>query len=97
MNTRKMKNVKVVFCLIAVILAMSAENIFGLEFKDGGIHNIDYTLPEGDVYVDYLVPGMQTTINLLKVPQDIIFCIIPDVLASKNSALSVFSRPTPMM
>jgi len=35
-----------------------------LVYDDGGVHNIDYWIGE-DVQVDYLAPGMQTTVNLL--------------------------------
>jgi len=57
-----MKNVT---CLIAVILVMAASQSFGyVEFKDGGTHNINYTIND-TVEVDSQSPGMQTTVNLI--------------------------------
>jgi hypothetical protein len=48
----------------ATILFMVASQGFGVDFSDGGTHNIDYAM-YGDVTVDYQAPGMQTTVNLL--------------------------------
>ncbi|MCJ7730067.1 MAG: PKD domain-containing protein [Sedimentisphaerales bacterium] len=61
-----MKNVRMTIWMVVTVLVMAAGNIFGaMEFKDGGTHNIDYAFHISDIYVDYLTPGMQTTINLL--------------------------------
>ena len=49
---------------IVVSMCLYVLPVFGVtEFKDGGIHNVDYqTL---GVWVDFQSPGMQTTVNLL--------------------------------
>jgi hypothetical protein len=62
---KEMRKVFATICLISEVLAMSAGNIFGVEFKDGGTHNINYAIHNSDISVDSLAPGMQTTVNLL--------------------------------
>lgn len=59
-----MKNVKMTICLMSAVLFMATGQVFGLtQYKDGDTHNIDYPLWD-DVWVDYLSPSMQTTVNL---------------------------------
>ncbi len=51
--------------LTALILIVIARQGFGLtEFKDGGIHYINYTIND-TVWVDYQSPDIQTTVNFL--------------------------------
>ena len=60
-----MKKRSETICLIVAVLVIAAGQGFGVvEFKDGGTWDIDYTIND-DVLVDYLAPGMQTTVNLL--------------------------------
>jgi hypothetical protein len=60
-----MKKAEITICLMAAVLFIAAGQGFGwTQFKGGGTHNIDYTIND-DVWVDYLAPGMQTTVNLL--------------------------------
>jgi len=60
-----MRNARMTICLVVAVLVMATGQGFGwTQFKDGGTHNIDYTIND-DVWVDYLAPGMQTTVNLL--------------------------------
>jgi hypothetical protein len=60
-----MKNARMIICLMATVLVMVASQGFGwTQFKDGGTHNISSTIND-DVWVDYLAPGMQTTVNML--------------------------------
>ena len=49
----------------AVVLLVNASPVMALiQFNDGGVWDIDYEIND-DVWVDYLRPGMQTTVNLL--------------------------------
>ena len=60
-----MKNAKMTICLMAAVLFITGNQVFGLvEFKDGGTHNINYTIDD-DVWVDNGAPGMHTKVNLL--------------------------------
>ena len=60
-----MRTRNVTTCVMALVLCLASSPVLGdLIFNDGGVHNIDYWIGE-DVQVDYLAPGMQTTINLL--------------------------------
>jgi hypothetical protein len=60
-----MKNARMTICLVAAVLTIATGQGFGLtQFKDGGTHNINSTTND-DVWVDYLAPGKQTTVNLL--------------------------------
>ncbi|MBN1391621.1 MAG: NHL repeat-containing protein, partial [Sedimentisphaerales bacterium] len=62
-----MGKVFAITCLISLIQIMTAGNAFGAwKLNDGGTHNIDYWFHESDIYIDYLTPGMETTINLLE-------------------------------
>ncbi len=62
-----MKNAKMAIYLMAAVLVMATGNIVSAtEFKDGGTHNVDYIINNGDLRVDYFAPGMQTTVNLLE-------------------------------
>lgn len=49
---------------IAVLFMVAGQGFSWTEFKDGGMHNINYTI-NSDVWVDYLAPGNQTTVNWL--------------------------------
>jgi hypothetical protein len=60
-----MKNAKMTICLVAAVLVLVASQGFGIEFKDGGTHNIDYTIKYQNALVDYSAPGMRTTVNLV--------------------------------
>lgn len=60
-----MKNRRTTICVMAVVVCLSTSQVSGLvEFKDGGIHNIDYEIND-HVRIDYLAPGRGTTVNLL--------------------------------
>jgi len=60
-----MRNKSVTICLMAAVLVIAASQGFGwTQFKDGGTYNINYTIND-DVWVDYLAPVKQTTVNLL--------------------------------
>jgi hypothetical protein len=60
-----MKNARMTICLVAAVLVTATGQGFGwTQYKDGGTHNISSTIND-DVWVDYLAPGMQTTVNLL--------------------------------
>ena len=49
----------------AVVLFVSVSPVMAvIEFNDGGVWDIDYEIHD-DVWIDYLKPGMQTTVNLL--------------------------------
>jgi len=54
---------KLISICVGVVLFMVAGQGFGIDFNDGGIHNINYS--EGNVYVDNGKPGMYTKVNLL--------------------------------
>lgn len=49
---------------ILVVLLSNLRVVADLYFDDGLLHNINYTVND-DVWVDYLAPGMQTTVNWL--------------------------------
>jgi|GEM_PF-1103291 len=50
--------------LVLAVLFFGANQAKALiQFKDGGTHNIDYTIND-DVWVDYQAPDLQTTFNL---------------------------------
>jgi len=61
-----MRSTKITIWVAVAVLFMATGQGFGglTEFKDGGTHNIDYTI-NNQVWVDYESPGMQTTVNLL--------------------------------
>jgi hypothetical protein len=60
-----MSKTRMTICLVAVVLSMATGQGFGMiEFKDGGTHNIDYTISD-TVWVDYLSSVNQTTVNVL--------------------------------
>jgi len=63
-----MKKLRMTIWIVTTVLMMAVGQSFGtpiiIQFKDGGTHNINYTIDQ-DVMVDYLAPGMQTTVNLL--------------------------------
>jgi len=53
---------RTIVCLLVLLFGVNQAN--GLvQFKDGLVHVIDYTIND-DVWVDYQAPGMQTTVNL---------------------------------
>jgi hypothetical protein len=61
----KMINVRTTIWVMVVVLSLASSPVLALvEFKDGGIHNIDYAINDF-VWVDHLAPTMQTTVNLL--------------------------------
>jgi hypothetical protein len=60
-----MRNKSITIWLMVSVLVISAGQGFGYtEFKDGGTHNINYTINDS-IRVDYQAPSMQTTVNLL--------------------------------
>jgi hypothetical protein len=60
-----MKNVKITTWMVTAVLVMAAGQGFGLtEFKDGGTHDINYIIND-TVQVDFVTPGLNTTVNLL--------------------------------
>jgi len=61
-----MKTVRMTIYLMLAVLFMATGQGFGvIEYKDGGTHNINSIIPVSLVMVDYLAPGMQTTVNVL--------------------------------
>jgi hypothetical protein len=62
----KMKNVRKINLIMALILVVATGQGFGFtEYKDGGTHIINSTI-NNDVWVDYLKPAMQTTVSLVE-------------------------------
>ncbi len=60
-----MKTKSVTIWIMVVVLCLASSQAMALvEFKDGGIHNIDYEMKD-DVWVDHQILEMQTTVNLL--------------------------------
>ncbi len=60
-----MKYLKKTIYLLVVVLFVTIGQVFGvIEFKDGGSHDIDYTVSD-TVWVDYLSSVNQTTVNVL--------------------------------
>jgi len=59
-----MKNVRMTIWIVVTVLLTLVGQGVGVDFSDGGIHNIDYSL-NNSVSVDYLAPDMHTTVNLL--------------------------------
>jgi hypothetical protein len=61
----KMTNAKTTIWLAAVVISVAGSPVLSvMHFADGGVHNINYVI--GDyVYVDYMSPGLETTVNLL--------------------------------
>ena len=60
-----MKNKSVTIWVMVVVLSSICSPAMSLtQFKDGGIHDIDYVIND-EVWVDYEAPGMETTFNLL--------------------------------
>lgn len=60
-----MRNVAMtIWMVVAVFILVSGQGFGWVQFKDGGVHNIT-TIINDDVWVDYLAPGMQTTVNIL--------------------------------
>ena len=52
--------------LLAVVLLLSASSAMAtIYFGDGGIHDIDYSCSDL-IVVDYQLPGLQTTLNVLE-------------------------------
>lgn len=61
----KMTNARTTIWVMAAVLSVASSPVLALvEFKDGGIHDIDYALDD-DVWVDWQTPLMYTTVNLL--------------------------------
>jgi len=61
----KMENARTIVWVMAVLLSVASSPVLALvEFKDGGIHNIDYAIND-DVWVDWQTPLMYTTVNML--------------------------------
>ncbi len=61
-----MRNPKTTICVMAVVLCLAGSPVFGgIEFKDGGVHNIDYEITQA-IGVDWQAPGMFTTVNWLE-------------------------------
>lgn len=59
-----MTNAKTVWVMV-VVLSLAGSTVLALvEFKDGQTYNINYEINDS-VWLDYLAPGMQTTLNLL--------------------------------
>lgn len=78
-----MKNATSVWA-IAVVLSLSTSPVLGwIDFHDGQIHDIDYQTID-HIRVDYLTPGMQTTVNLLDGGR-----IISDLFAYENSYINI--------
>ena len=57
-----MKKLLVVFCVIVLVLGVMETANAWTQFNDGGIYNINYVIND-DVWVDYNMPGAQTTVN----------------------------------
>jgi len=60
MKSRKLA----IWIMVAVLCVFSSQAMALVEFKDGGTHNIDYSI-KGAIHVDYQTPDMYTTLNLL--------------------------------
>jgi len=59
-----MKKASIAFCFVSAALFMVSGQVFGLtQYNDGSVHNIDFPIWD-DVWVDYSLPKMQTTVNL---------------------------------
>ncbi|OQA01850.1 MAG: hypothetical protein BWY69_01250 [Planctomycetes bacterium ADurb.Bin401] len=60
-----MKNVRMVFSLIALVSVMAASQGFAItQIRDGGVHNIS-NLVNDTIWVDFESPGLRTTVNVL--------------------------------
>lgn len=59
-----MMNPKIVWAFTVVLSMTSSAALAYIEFNDGQIHNIGYRI-NNLVLIDWLSPGMQTTVNLL--------------------------------
>jgi len=60
-----MKDSRMTIWVMVVVLAMAVGHGFGwTQYNDGGTHDISTTIND-DVWVDYLAPGMGTTVNVL--------------------------------
>jgi len=59
-----MMNLKIVWAFTVVLSMTSSTALAYIEFNNGQIHNIDYQI-NNLVLIDWLSPGMQTTVNLL--------------------------------
>lgn len=54
----------IAICLIVVLSFFSSPLIALVQFKDGQVNNINFTVND-DVWVDFQSPGVSTTVNLL--------------------------------
>lgn len=60
-----MKNVRItVYLMTAILFTAAGRGFCTVEFKDGGTHNINYTIND-NVFIDSCTPGMYTKVNLL--------------------------------
>ena len=59
-----MKGKRVKILVAAVLFACNSPVMGWIQFNDGGVWHVDYEIND-DVWVDYLLPGMRTTVNIL--------------------------------
>jgi len=60
-----MRDGRILAGMVCAFLAVTISQSFGLrEFKDGYTHDIDYTIND-EIWIDYLTPGINTTVVLL--------------------------------
>ena len=60
-----MKYLKMTIWVMVCVLCVSSSQVMGwIQYNDGGTYDITTTIND-DVWVDYLAPGMGTTVNLL--------------------------------